>query len=200
MRVRLGADVAGVHFVRAGEPDRIISTCAGYAKAKNDGFHGANGYDSAMSSFLVRACGLLDAVLASRPIRSRFVDRPRVGLGDIASLSSAVIPQLSLEDPPETDAVRDVRGRRSVAAIVREKSCSVKKATDLELVLLYGHTVVDLQELTRLAFDGDGREDIVVLRSTSLTNGTFAAYDPPFALSRTAPNGLLRLIAIPPAR
>lgn len=188
--VRLGSADRGVHYIKYKAPDRTVVTCRDRALALRDGYrHGETHFDNAMNSFLVSACGLLDAVLVSEPVRASSIERPRRTLSDIDELSAAVLPQRSLGDPRETIAQREIRGRQSIGDLVRQKACNVKARSLLRLVLVCGGLQIDLVEVFRTALDKRGEEVIIIDRAEYVAGfkGTFAAYDPLFALKRRAP-------------
>jgi hypothetical protein len=189
--VRLGADVGSIRYVRAGRPDRSVATCRQFAAAARDGYSFTTNFENKMAGFFVRACGLLDAVQRARPARRSFVDSPRVGVGNLDRISSAVLPGFPSDSAVESAADRTRRERRSIAGFVRDHQCRVTMAAKLELRLRCDDMEFVLQELLRADVDGDGFDDIVVLPYAASHAGTFSYTAPVVFLSQTAPKTLL---------
>jgi hypothetical protein len=185
--VRFGADIDGVRYVKKGRPDRTVATCRQFDAAERDGYEFTSNFDNKMSGFLVRACGLLDAVISARPAVHSFVDSPRVGVGDIGSISSAVLPAFPWESDDETAR----RARRSIAELVREQRCTVTERTSLELRIRCGNMLLALEELLRADIDDDGYQDILVSPYIGALDGTFSYTAPDVYLTRTSPHALL---------
>jgi hypothetical protein len=197
--VRTGARIPGVRMLRTGRPAQNVATCRQYEKAVSDGFEPATNFDLVMSGFFVRACGLLDAASRAQPARRSFVDDPRVGVRDVAQLSSAVLPGAPSEPAQLSQQQERLRERTSVAAFIRARGCRITVATRVELQLRCGDLLYALTELFRADVDRDGLQSIVVAPYLRSMSGTFAFRAPVVALSRASRDALLVPSAIPPA-
>jgi hypothetical protein len=197
--VRFGADIAGVHMVRDGRPARRVATCRQYETAEMNGFEPDTNFDLVMTGFLVRACGLLDAVVRAQPARRSFVEMPRIGVRDIEQISLAALPAAPSEEAVPTPQEERARERTSIGTFVRQNHCRVTTATSTELQIRCADMLYALTELLRADIDGDGAESIVVAPYLRSMSGTFAFPAPVVALSRTSRSALLMPAAIPRA-
>jgi hypothetical protein len=197
--VRFGADIAGVRMVHDGRPAQRVATCRQYETAELHGFEPDTNFDLTMTGFLVRACGLLDAVMRARPARRSFVENPRVGVRDVEQISSAALPPAPWDPAKPTPQQERLRESTSIATFIRRNGCRITTATPVELQLRCGDMLYALTELLRADVAGDGIESIVVAPYLRSMTGTFAFPAPVIALSRTGRSALLMPVAVPPA-
>jgi hypothetical protein len=198
VRVRFGDGGHGPTYVKRGRPNRRVATCRQYETAQLDGFEPATNFDIAMSGFLVRACGLLDAAAKAQPARRSFVDAPRVGVRDIDQISLAALPREPSGPARLTTAEEQRRERTSIGAYARANHCRVTVATANELQLRCGDWLYALTELFRADIDGDGVASIVVAPYLRSMTGTLVDPEPVIGLSRTSRSALLVPAAITP--
>ena len=196
--VRFGDGGGGPTYVKTGQPDRRVGTCRQYETAEVDGFEPATTFDIAMSGFLVRACGLLDAAARAQPARRSFVDAPRVGVRDIDRISLAALPSAPWEPARPSLADERRRAQTSIGAFARAHRCRVTVATATELQLRCGDLLYALTELLRADVGRDGVASIVVAPYLRSMTGTFVYPAPVVALSRTSRTALLVPSAITP--
>jgi hypothetical protein len=192
--VRFGADIAGVRMTRDGQPARRVATCRQYETAEMNGFEPDTNFNLVMMGFLVRACGLLDAVMHARPARHSFV----VGVRDVDQISSAVLPGTPWEPAQPSPQEQRLRERTSIATFIRQNGCRITTATALELQIRCDDLLYALTELVRADITGNGVESIVVAPYLRSMTGTFAYPAPVVALSRTSRSALLLPAPIPP--
>ena len=197
--VRFAADIAGVRMVHDGLPAQRVATCRQYETAEMHGFEPDTNFDLVMTGFLVRACGLLDAVTRARPARRSFVENPRVGVRDVEQISSAALPPAPWDPAKPTPQQERLRERTSIATFIHRNGCRITTATPVELDLRCGDLLYALTELLRADVSDDGVESIVVAPYLRSMTGTFAFPAPVIALSRAARTTLLMPVAIPPA-
>lgn len=196
--VVFGDGGAGPVYVKDGRPNRTAGTCRAFEQAQRDGFEPQANVDIVMSGFLVRACGLLDAVSRARPARRSTIDRPRVGVRDIDQIASSALPGAPWDPAHPSPAEQRRRDRTSVAAFVRANHCRVTVATTVELQFRCDDLLYALTELVRADVGVDGTESLVVAPYIRSMTGTFAYPPPVEALTRTSAHGLLLPSTITP--
>lgn len=188
----------GPVYVKDGRPNRTAGTCRAFEQAQRDGYEPQANVDIVMSGFLVRACGLLDALVRARPARRSTIDRPRVGVRDIDQISSSVLPGAPWDPARLSPAEQRRRERTSIAAFVHANRCRVTVATAVELQFRCDDMLYALTELVRADVGVDGTESLVVAPYIRSMTGTFAYPAPVEALTRTSAHGLLLPSTITP--
>jgi hypothetical protein len=116
---------------------------------------------SALSGFLVHACGLLFEIQrATLPLKS-FVANPHVSLADLNLLPAEILRAMPEEHAQERERLRGT----TVADVVAPKD--IEKAPDEVVTLSYGGFRQSFWEAARADFNGDGVEDILVFTTGS---------------------------------
>lgn len=152
--VRFGADIAGVRMIRDGEAPRAVATCRQYETAESNGFDPDTNFDLVMTGFLVRACGLLDAVSRARPASHSFVNAPRVGVRDVDEISLAALPGAPWDPAQPSPHERRQRERTSIGTFIRQNGCRITTRTSIELQIRCDDLLYALTELVRADVNG----------------------------------------------
>lgn len=170
------------NFAAAGKPQHTAATCREYEVLRSEGYQPISNRDNKLSSFLVDSCALLRAAIVARPARFNYIDHPRVDLRDTALLPATALP------PEPSDSSRDVDNGTALHRLGVHSYRTTKNSPNW-VTFMSTSARIDLRELARGDFIGDGYQDILVSASIVGTKGTFAYYVPPFLLRRKHSNG-----------
>ena len=159
-------------------------SCQEWAQARKLGLDSdLNTYQRSMESFFVDTCSFLFALRDAKPPRRSFIANPKVGLSNLNLLPHNVLESLSGEgeDKIERSTARGMR----ISNLVARREVKVKSKTSDIVVLHYDYdpetkvysSAINLEEMGRADFDGDGIEDIFVSSADYATQGTFRYYN-----------------------
>jgi hypothetical protein len=172
---------------------REIRTCADYERAKRNGWEDdANGYEHATESFFKDACDSLLLILAAKESRVSYVTGLRLN-------------EASLDELPPSMSFAPIGEVEEKAAEAERQGLSWKKFKPGLKILTKGANAVSVEEPGEARinleikafgdFNGDGVEDVLLIKSDRAIGGTFFAMYP-VILSRLNPHARLKVVEI----
>lgn len=173
--------------------EREIRTCTDYAQAKKNGWEDdANGFERATGSFFKDECEPVLLILAAKPSRVSYV----VGFTLNQATLDILPPSLSFTPVGELEEKADAAERQGLSWKQFKPGLKMlEKGADSMTVEEPGEARIQLEIKAFGDFNGDGVEDVLLIKSDRAIGGTFFAMYP-VILSRLAPGGRLKIIEV----
>ena len=166
---------------------REVHTCQEYLELRDQGWLASSNFDRRLESSFIETCGLLGAVSRACPVRTSYVDDPRVGVSDLALLPPTALPGLFHEEAERLKRL-DAEGHTVADLIDRDAEFVLKP---LSASYEYGGWMQTLVEEARGDFNCDGIEDLWVHSYVRAVGGTYrASFN--LILTRRAPDAMFK--------
>jgi hypothetical protein len=152
----------------------LVNTIAQYKEHLQNGYYARTSFDMYMAGGMFEVpYRILELLQASQFPDKSYIDKPHRGLADVSLLPGGILCHGLYESEESHQQHVAELNKSSIAELVATGE-AVVKGVATELLVVEAHTTWTLlREILRTDVDGDGVEELVVLRAGGPTDGTF---------------------------